>query len=455
MRFRRPVISVVAPEPLYLFNPSSQSLLMEDYLRTPGRGAPVGMGTPNLELIGTLILVKEARKTCIWSVGIGGSISSSPAVHNGVIYFGAHDKNFYALDAETGKESWRFQTSDIIVSKPFVRNGIIYFGSHDNNIYALNLDGKPVWKREVGGPVGYGFALKDNAMFFGCFDQCLYALSLKGKLLWKYQTGGPISSRPILHKDSVYFGSWDFGFYSLSPEGKLKWRFTTGDIITGLPCASENRVFIGSFDNKMYALSSDGKLLWRVSAGDGVRDCIVDRGIVYFTSRDNKLYAVSEDGKVLWKYAAGDYLSKAPAISGERIYFGSSDSNLYCLTREGKLLWKFQTNGPVVTQPILYDNRIYFGSIDTNFYALNAETGKELWRFPTSLNYISPVDTDSLIKAKDRTLSWKPKEGKAKFSRNAIIREDYAGKLTKYGRGMEFGSDFESRPYKSREKYGD
>ena len=37
-------------------------------------------------------------------------MNSSPLVADGSVYFGSVDGNFYALDARTGKVSWKFQT---------------------------------------------------------------------------------------------------------------------------------------------------------------------------------------------------------------------------------------------------------------------------------------------------------------------------------------------------------
>ena len=41
-----------------------------------------------------------------WSYGTDGSVASSPAVANGVVYVGADDGNLYALNAHTGEILW-------------------------------------------------------------------------------------------------------------------------------------------------------------------------------------------------------------------------------------------------------------------------------------------------------------------------------------------------------------
>jgi outer membrane protein assembly factor BamB len=86
-------------------------------------------------------------------------IASSPAVENGIVYFGAEDAYLYALDAATGTLIWRQQLGDPengaeIWSSPSVANGIVYIGLASHNsapcvagkIAAFKAaDGTPVW----------------------------------------------------------------------------------------------------------------------------------------------------------------------------------------------------------------------------------------------------------------------------------------------------------------------
>ena len=66
-----------------------------------------------------------------WGGGAGASIVSSPAVANGVVYFGADDNRVYAVNAATGSPLWSFSTGDTnqVVSSPAVANGVVYVGS--------------------------------------------------------------------------------------------------------------------------------------------------------------------------------------------------------------------------------------------------------------------------------------------------------------------------------------
>ena len=64
-------------------------------------------------------------------------IKSSPAVANGAVFVGSHDRHLYAVDAESGEEIWRFKTGDRVFGSPLVHEGMVYAGSDDGHLYAL------------------------------------------------------------------------------------------------------------------------------------------------------------------------------------------------------------------------------------------------------------------------------------------------------------------------------
>ena len=104
-----------------------------------------------LELVALAEEVRQSKQYQGWNVRVGGSISVIPLVHEGAVYFGSCDKNFYALDAETGREKWRFTTNDVILGgKPGLGEGVLYFGSFDHHLYAVDLEGREQWRFDAG-----------------------------------------------------------------------------------------------------------------------------------------------------------------------------------------------------------------------------------------------------------------------------------------------------------------
>jgi len=50
-----------------------------------------------------------ATNESLWVYEAGDSVTSSPAIANGMIYFGSYDDYVYALDAGTGEEKWKIR----------------------------------------------------------------------------------------------------------------------------------------------------------------------------------------------------------------------------------------------------------------------------------------------------------------------------------------------------------
>jgi outer membrane protein assembly factor BamB len=118
-------------------------------------------------------------------------------LHCGIVYFGAHDNNFYAIDMETGQEMWRFRAENWVGDiRPLVHECMIYFGSVDGNMYALSLkEGKPVWRFRTGGDIWSDAVCWNDLIIFGSWDCHLYAVDSKtGKEAWRFETSSKTQS---------------------------------------------------------------------------------------------------------------------------------------------------------------------------------------------------------------------------------------------------------------------
>jgi outer membrane protein assembly factor BamB len=65
-------------------------------------------------------------------------LTTAPAIIGNTVYVTSTlgDKA-YALNAETGGLIWSFQTGGNIYSSPAIANGIAYFGAYDGKLYAV------------------------------------------------------------------------------------------------------------------------------------------------------------------------------------------------------------------------------------------------------------------------------------------------------------------------------
>lgn len=217
----------------------------------------------DLELFGTLMQFKSMQKEFWERVGNGGSVTASPLIYRGAIYFGAHDKRFYCLDMD-GREKWHYDTDGNIMKWAVEGGGLVYFGSFDGAVYALDTNGKLAWKFETQGPILDNPIFHDGRVYCGSGDGNMYCIDAKtGKEIWKFTTGD-LQTTPLFHKGRLFFGYADNTFYCLDMNGNLLWRFRAPNMICAWPAdALGNMVYFGCYDKNAYALNLNGELMWR------------------------------------------------------------------------------------------------------------------------------------------------------------------------------------------------
>jgi len=185
-------------------------------------------------------------------------LSSSPTLHNGTVIVGSANGNLYAIDAETGKEEWRFKTEGRIRSTPRVHKNRIYFGSWDHHVYALDAtNGKQIWRFDTGGVVQATPAIGDGRVYIGSRNPKVFALDeATGKKVWEYvhEDGSWVESSGI-HTDGVlYIGSSDaLKLFALDgATGKIKWEYRTGGWSWCTPSISGDTIYIGAISASPY-----------------------------------------------------------------------------------------------------------------------------------------------------------------------------------------------------------
>jgi len=79
----------------------------------------------------------------VWSytTPTGGAVTSSPAIALGskTLFFGSNDRYLYSLNLLTGAFLWRYLTGGQVSSSPAVANSRVFFGAKDAKVYALGV----------------------------------------------------------------------------------------------------------------------------------------------------------------------------------------------------------------------------------------------------------------------------------------------------------------------------
>lgn len=295
---------------------------------------------------GTYCAIDIATGETVWSFDSGASLWSSPAVEDGMVFFGTDLGRVYALDECTGLVRWVYDglAGESFYSSPAVSNGTVFIGSSLGRLLALNeTTGEQVWSFTTGDLIASSPAVSKGMVYVGSNDGAIYALNMiNGSFKWSYPTYSPIVSAPAVAEPIVYVTSTSGGIYALDQFfGYYLWDFPTSGPITSSPAVDEakNLVIVGSHDGYVYALNrmTGGLPVWSRYLGVVERSspAISGNDLIYIGTTNNLFHCLNEtSGAVIWSYSVSGPIYASAALTDEHVVISSSDGTLYCFGPE-------------------------------------------------------------------------------------------------------------------------
>jgi eukaryotic-like serine/threonine-protein kinase len=307
-------------------------------------------GTPALTGVTTAALPKTLKLR--WSFQAKDSIESSAAIAGGTVFVGSMDASLYAVNLATGKQLWRYATSDPIQeSSPCIYKDLVYVGDLNGTLHAVDAaTGKARWTFKTEGEIKSSPNCYLDRVYFGSYDQNLYCLSAAtGALIWKFSAEGPIHCTPAIDKGRVYVSGCDETFRTIdAATGKQIYSFPLGAYSGASVALFENRGYVGTFGNEVLGLD------------------LQQRAIEWSYRHPTRSFP---------------YYSSA-AVTNDRVIVGGRDKIVHCLQRlSGKEIWSFTTRARVESSPLVTGNRVFIGSNDGLLYELDLVSGKKTWDF--------------------------------------------------------------------------
>lgn len=199
---------------------------------------------------GEVIAVSKNKGEIIWRQGsIPQVIITDPIVVNGIVYIGAQGGIFAALDKETGKILWQYDSGDIVTATAVVSDGILYIGGRDEKgLYAFESLNPGVYVSESGPSKISGKTLKPKLNFRSLVSIIIYVSWIAGAIFYVNR----IRSKSFQTDDLHRFAS------QMASAGKSK-----QEIMVALRQAGWSEVKIDSISSlqipwwgKMFVLSS-------------------------------------------------------------------------------------------------------------------------------------------------------------------------------------------------------
>lgn len=191
-----------------------------------------------------------------WHFEAEGPVRSRPLLAKNMIFFSCNAGVVYALGLDR-KVKWRFRARRGMISSPVLHEGLIFIGSLDWNFYALDArSGWAAWRHRTGGAIVSTPAVTEELVIFGSTDGYVYALDAsEGRLVWRYEVGAQVTASPVVYQDRVYVGGVDGGLYCLEARsGNLNWMYQMDGAITARPTVVNDVVYVGSLDHYVYAI---------------------------------------------------------------------------------------------------------------------------------------------------------------------------------------------------------
>lgn len=357
----------------------------------PVQGGPTAVG--NVVYVGTdggrVQAIHATAGTIVWNTLVGGTITSAPAVKNGLVIVGTKNgggSGVYALRVSDGGIQWQYATGSQICASPEVENvygtDYVFVGQCSGNyaMMALRADtGALMWSYAAGSTIQSAAAVSDGKVYFTSGNK-LYALDANtGAKIWQTQPqynigfGTCSAVSPNLSRTSpVVSGQYIFVGSERTTCTVFIWTFTlSGKLIAfdkSTGAVNDSRTFSVPGNYSVYDTPaiSGGKAYFGVSEAGA-----------------NAFYAVNtSNGTQAWSNTSmtGYHLS-SPAVSGDRVIVGTTGGKVYVLSAtSGVNLWTYPSDpgtfGAVYSSPAVAGPRFFIGNNapDNKVYAFESNS---------------------------------------------------------------------------------
>jgi len=236
---------------------------------------------------------------------IGGVLATSDA-----IYATNADYNLYALTF-TGTLKWvaPFQADQAIWGSPVSDGTNVYFGTLGRQVYAVNAQtGRQTWVQTVNGAIlGSPVLGSNNTLYVGTYGGALVSLStVDGKIIQQETTSSWIWSGPAQDGTNVYVGDANGMFYAFPMTGTGQpWTQQLSGSIVGSPLVSGSTIVVGTETGNVYFMDNTGQNVRPVSISGKIYATPVVAGtlvLVAPTGGSNLLVALDVNGTTKWSF---------------------------------------------------------------------------------------------------------------------------------------------------------
>jgi outer membrane protein assembly factor BamB len=179
------------------------------------------------------------------------------------------------LENGTLNNDWTFETDNGIWDAPLLHEEVLYFGAMNHQFYAVNADnGSLLWEVDLDGAVAGTPALYNDKLYVGSFARRIFEISLEGEILRTYTTENWVWGSPVVVDGILYAADMGGYAYALNVEEAggdtlpEVWKTkATGRGIRPSPLVTEDYVIVAGRDGHVDWLNmNDGTIAFMKEA---------------------------------------------------------------------------------------------------------------------------------------------------------------------------------------------
>lgn len=213
-----------------------------------------------------------------WKYPAGLGVGTAIIRKENRIYFATLEDKVVCLNIENGKENWVFSTTYSFKTyfsnhAPAIVSNTVFHGGLDGIVYALNAtSGKLTWKRDLKECIGTTFAISGNSLYVGTNHDHVYKLNQSTGAIEKDfpVKGKTIRAITLIKNSIVFFSDWmKEGSEILAVDLSLQhviWRQKTPEgaaWYSAKPYIFQNCLLFGTDKGDIFAFRiTDGAKIW-------------------------------------------------------------------------------------------------------------------------------------------------------------------------------------------------
>jgi outer membrane protein assembly factor BamB len=263
---------------------------------------------------GTFAALSVRDGSVKWTFRAGAPIQASPAIQGGLVVFGAHDHNVYALDRHTGRKLWNFTArGSFVQAPPVIADGRVYAAQWHDWVWALDANtGEPLWQSFV--PISIEAVARHGEKLYVRSPYYVAELDpATGKRLRigeaSYGYGGLAFHGARVFQSGIRGQYGTTGLTRIDLEGATRPPVdhpTMNDVVRFTPrslsqrlasmatplAAADDRLCLATLQGQLVLTDLDGKVLWEKNLDSMLHAApIAASGMVLVGADDGRLYA--------------------------------------------------------------------------------------------------------------------------------------------------------------------